>query len=1277
MFCLAHQQQTTAALGLLLLLSTWSTTPFVTTTVTAAAAAASVDHGKALTEWLRSTPGGFFHPNLEIRQYKDTPYYGMYTTAPITENDMMLRIPRELLIEPLDVVQVGDVVRRVIDRRAYRARVYAQHDNNHTYVLEYDDGDADEYVPADEFDMHNPECKTVQRLVQELRLGEQSPVAPYMNYLKSQPTGQLPSAWSQAGQDVLCEIIGFLVGAEEPILPPYNTFYHIRDYHEDCERKDALEEQLWMLLHQRGWDELMIPVFDMMSHGNGHWLNTKVVNSVHEDPKPVIVQARRDIGTGEEIYTTYNFCEDCGARKLWYGTPELLRDYGFVEQYPQRWVFENQDVIFDLDYDYDNQLQLRWVKDKKLTQQHVPFFQEHLQRLQDLGETVFAQKQPDVPDSEWEMLVRFRNDYIAALDMALKAVSPSDKMCREGSCAIAASLRYDMSLDEEILEDWPDTRPVTCHDYRDFGVAFWEDTEVIQTPYQRITYLSNPTLDPGPDTCFMLDTVWQICTSYRPHYHEMAVHYTARFLNEVKRVLFVGGGDSMLLHEILKYPSLEKVIGLELDQFVTRSAFKHFGVQPHFDNEKVEWWFGDAAKSMLMLPRDMYGTFDMVLVDLSETVVALSVTKELNVMEALSLLIKPDGILLKNEYNYFPTQKEIFRDALHIHFYNTTIVCSQSLILGSNGVDFLRGEFKDHNVNTIYHWMENPNVRFEISRDYQKNNTNPQAYCIESDKYVAEPTVQETSPGITMIVEAEEATAKLESSEDIKKMVEETLKKQGFSVESTVLSEPSQPPVTVTILKEGYVVARVFPEQKYCGYDIHLWSDFEKHNGAKKALVEAVGGVLDSPSTSSFRIVSGGMFGVTTWKEDEKKQGPKLEECKASIDTGKKSKQGKLVEKEFFTVLQESMGIVRDESKFAVGVICGKEGTPCKAVDALKKAGQVKDVVALHSCANLVPGVEFMEDGVARVYACEKATWNYLQKNVVNKKKKIRALVVDSSAESAFVSVIHTICTSPVNKRLFFGANMTVVAPILDEGKTWRRNFVDSFRTQIFPMEPSFKSDVYFNTTDGATVFELDVFSSGEIMFIEHMVEFVEKVEKKTKLLAEISNVRGGDFLMQEPFIADKIYLDSDFDQATQLKQWESQKPLALQVMIQLGPSDKRKKPLSTGEIQSALMAVLIKMVKDDGRVDVKKFTPVGDGCVLVALWNEGHVIVLWDGRDHIDISLFLYKEDMEYTRSFEGHFIQEVSGYKLNLRDVFPRGTGRVVNFAKDLAENPKPRWI
>lgn len=50
--------------------------------------------------------------------------------------------------------------------------------------------------------------------------------------------------------------------------------------------------------------------------------------------------------------------------------------------------------------------------------------------------------------------------------------------------------------------------------------------------------------------------------------------------------MFVGGGDSMLLHELLKYDSLELVVALELDQRVVRGSYKHFGTQPHFDDNR-------------------------------------------------------------------------------------------------------------------------------------------------------------------------------------------------------------------------------------------------------------------------------------------------------------------------------------------------------------------------------------------------------------------------------------------------------------------------------------------------------------------------------------------------------------------------------------------------------------------------------------------------------------------------------------------------------------------
>jgi len=62
---------------------------------------------------------------------------------------------------------------------------------------------------------------------------------------------------------------------------------------------------------------------------------------------------------------------------------------------------------------------------------------------------------------------------------------------------------------------------------------------------------------------------------------------------------------------------------MELDQQVVRSSFKNLGTLPHFDRKEVQWWFSDAAKSLQMLPKEYYGTFDLVLIDLQTIVVSI------------------------------------------------------------------------------------------------------------------------------------------------------------------------------------------------------------------------------------------------------------------------------------------------------------------------------------------------------------------------------------------------------------------------------------------------------------------------------------------------------------------------------------------------------------------------------------------------------------------------------------------------------------------------------
>jgi len=746
----------------------------------------------------------------------------------------------------------------------------------------------------------------------------------------------------------------------------------------------------------------------------------------------------------------------------------------------------------------------------------------------------------------------------------------------------------------------------------------------------------------------------------------MVVHNTARYLeNDVKRVVFVGGGDSMLLHNIIQYPTLEKVVGLEIDQFVTRASFLHFGTRPHFDNEKVEWWFGDATKSLLMLPREYFGSFDLVLVDLSETVASLSVTHHMNVMEALSLLLQPKGIMLKNEYNYFPGQKEVFREALHLHWYAVPYVCSQSLVLGSNGLDLMRGRYQKRDVETIYPLLEDPDIHMGYLHDYQKNKTNPQRFCLPPHQ-MPNPNVQLTSPGIMMIIEAEDVTIDLKT-ESVKAAVEKAMEKEGFQVLSSFEPTSAHPHIFVTMLKQGYVVTRIIPEAKYIAFDLQLWTSFGKHDEAKNALIEAVGSQVIGRSSSSYRIVSGGMFGVDTWKVDEENRGPKIDNCEDAIEVEDLPEFYEPADMaSALAAMLEAQSLVHDETGFVALVLCGID-VDCEIAENLKKLDSVSDVLVLRPCEKIGQGVEFMQDALARMNDCEVETWNTLDASVSSMGKKIRSIILDPSAPESFSQIVLKIVSSRFNQRRFLASEMTTVAPMLDSSEVWRKNWVNKFRTDIFEIDPAFRADVYFNSTDGTT-FMVSLTSSGDKLFGEKLVKFVERVEEKTKAIGEIRSIRGNtfdNFITQDPIITDQNFTDADFDQESQMENWESQEPLALQILFQFEIAKTAPKA-EKSDFKIALENALSAIVKT--KVEYKSYSDIGEGEVVAAIWAEGSAMLLFDGRGHVDVSLFQEQEDFRAGWTFEDSFRAGIPGMTRTLRDTFPRGTGRVVSFLKDL---------
>lgn len=229
-----------------------------------------------LIEWVNKRRNGFFHPKLQVRHRSSDDGLTIFVKERIEEGEILSQIPWTIIIKSDSNIQ-------------------------------------DEDVPEGNLD-----CGLVRNLAKELKLDYKSKYAPYIKYLLSVRNGQIPSGWSEAGKLLIHEILG---GANQEIPPGSITSMLDDEWFEACngDENDATSTKAAELVMQRDDNDLMVPLYDLIEHRNGNYTNTKT-NLVEKKYHQTI--ASRPIEPGEQVYKSYDLCEDCNedAIELGYGT---------------------------------------------------------------------------------------------------------------------------------------------------------------------------------------------------------------------------------------------------------------------------------------------------------------------------------------------------------------------------------------------------------------------------------------------------------------------------------------------------------------------------------------------------------------------------------------------------------------------------------------------------------------------------------------------------------------------------------------------------------------------------------------------------------------------------------------------------------------------------------------------------------------------------------------------------------------------------------------------
>ena len=199
-------------------------------------------------------------------------------------------------------------------------------------------------------------CGTAIKLAEEMTLGRDSFYGPYVQYIHDEPDGQLPTQYSRDAKKLLWDVIGshpdevnrspFFDRKDayrQRLMPDYLTEGLQNNWYSTCKgrRGDVVMAKAAAMVMQRADDDILIPAYDAYNHRNTDrfhgvgYMNARTVTTHGQYHQTF---ASRDIPSGEQIFISYNMCEQCGGRREYgFGTAEMYRDYGFVEWFPQRW----------------------------------------------------------------------------------------------------------------------------------------------------------------------------------------------------------------------------------------------------------------------------------------------------------------------------------------------------------------------------------------------------------------------------------------------------------------------------------------------------------------------------------------------------------------------------------------------------------------------------------------------------------------------------------------------------------------------------------------------------------------------------------------------------------------------------------------------------------------------------------------------------------------------------------------------------------------------------
>ncbi|MDB9494976.1 polyamine aminopropyltransferase [Spirulina major CS-329] len=147
-------------------------------------------------------------------------------------------------------------------------------------------------------------------------------------------------------------------------------------------------------------------------------------------------------------------------------------------------------------------------------------------------------------------------------------------------------------------------------------------------------------------------------------YHDMLVHVPLFTHPHPQRVLIIGGGDGGTAREVLRHPSVEQCVMVEIDEVVVNACRQHIPQTAQaLDHPKLTLHIEDGVKYVA----ETAETFDVVLVDSTDPIGPATPLFGETFYRDLARILNPGGLVVSQGESpfYFAAMQHKLLDILH------------------------------------------------------------------------------------------------------------------------------------------------------------------------------------------------------------------------------------------------------------------------------------------------------------------------------------------------------------------------------------------------------------------------------------------------------------------------------------------------------------------------------------------------------------------------------------------------------------------------------------